>query len=283
MPDKRYPETAYYDFEQNYADAVSLTRRVFGDGRADKLRAAKGKSKRTDFMTAMTWGWWLHRPVMDMTDRVFCILGALAPKAIEQGLRDYLQLGLAIGLHREKLREAMFILSVYGGVPRAEWALGVVDSLCEELDTAGWKPFTPPARPYQGEEHDYYEFDHNFPSGIDMSIRLFGDRGGTRDDRLARQGESSIGDFQAIHWGWLNQRPILSPRERSLFLIGLDSAVLGHLALKDHVQWALEAGVTREQIMEAMTMLYMYNGWPANREALVTVAEWLAELDRRNS
>ncbi|HLF78150.1 MAG TPA: hypothetical protein VJB57_11750, partial [Dehalococcoidia bacterium] len=106
MPDRRYDETAYYDFEKNYANAVDLTRRVFGHDRADKLLAAKGQSKRTDFMTAMTWGWWLHRPVMEMADRVICILGALAPKAMEKGLRDYLQLGLAIGLHREKLREA---------------------------------------------------------------------------------------------------------------------------------------------------------------------------------
>jgi alkylhydroperoxidase/carboxymuconolactone decarboxylase family protein YurZ len=281
VPEKRYPDAAYYDFERNYTAALELTRRVFGDARADALQAAKGKSKRTDFMTAMTWGWWLHRPVLDRTDRVICILGALAPKALEQGLRDYLQLGLAIGLHREKLREAMFILSVYGGVPRAEWALGVVDSLCAELDAAGWQPFTPPGPLYEAIDRDYYDFEHNFPSGIEMSIRLFGDRGGSREERLARQGESAIGDFQAVHWGWLNQRPYLSPRERSLFLIGLDAAVLGHLALKDHVQWALDAGVNREQIMEAMTMLYMYNGWPANREALVTVTEWLAELERR--
>ncbi len=281
MPPKSYPETAYYDFDKNYADAVELARRAFGDARADALLAAKGKSKRTDFMTAMLWGWFLHRPGLPLTDRLVCILGSLAPKGVEQPLRDYIQIGMAHGLHREKVREALFILSVYGGIPMAQWALSVADDVIERLDREGWQPAIAPAPLLEGIEYDYYDFDHNYESGIDMSIHLFGDRGSPREDRLQRKGSTAMNDFGAIHWGWLNQRPVLAPRERALFLIGVDSAVQGLMALRDHVNWALDAGVSRAGVLEAMNMLYMLNGWPLNRESMTTVTTLFAELDAK--
>jgi alkylhydroperoxidase/carboxymuconolactone decarboxylase family protein YurZ len=262
---------------------VALARRVFGDERADELQKAKGRSKRGDFMTALLWGWFLHRPGLPLTDRIVCILGSLAPKGLERQLRDYLQIGLASGLHREKVREALFILSVYGGIPAAEWALGIADEVIEALDASGWQPAVPPDPPYAGPERDYYDFDHNYPSGVDMSIRLFGDRGSPREQRMERMGQAAMGDFSAVHWGWLNQRPFLSPRERSFFLIGVDSAVHGYMALRDHVQWALASGAGRDEVIEAMNMLYMVNGWPANREAMVTVTNLFAELDGKST
>jgi len=283
MPARQYTETAYYDFEQNYAEAVDLARRAFGEARAEQLLAAKGKSKRSEFMTALLWGWFLHRPGLPITDRIICILGSLAPKGVEQPLREYIQIGLASGLHREKVREALFILSVYGGIPIAQWALGVADELIEQLDRDGWQPQVPPAPLYEGTEYDYYDFEHNYESGVDMSIRLFGNRNSPREERMARMGSSAINDFGAIHWGWLNQRPILSPRERAMFLIGVDSATSGYLALRDHVQWAMDSGVTRDGVMEAMNMLYMLNGWPLNRESMVTVTNLFAELDAKRS
>jgi alkylhydroperoxidase/carboxymuconolactone decarboxylase family protein YurZ len=283
MPEKLYDENAYYDFDRNYADAVALVRRAFGEERAAALEAAKGRSKRSDFMTAMLWGWFLHRPGLPQTDRLVCILGAQAPKGIEQPLRDCIHVALACGLHAEKVREALFILSVYGGIPTAQWALSIADVIIEEREREGGLPAVPPQEPTRGVEYDYYDFEHNYPAGVEMSIRLFGDRGSPREERMARMGHSAIGDFAAIHWGWLNQRPILSQRERALFLIGLDSAVHGFMALRDHVQWALAAGVSRDEIIEAMNMLYMVNGWPANREAMVVVTEWLAELERRET
>jgi alkylhydroperoxidase/carboxymuconolactone decarboxylase family protein YurZ len=275
---KRYPETAFYEFETNYDAAVELIRRVFGEERAAAVGAAKGKSQRTDFMTAMTWGWFFHRPGLPLTDRVLCVLGALTPKGLEAELRDHIQLGLAMGLDREKVREALFITSVYGGIPTARWALDVCDSLCAELDARGWQPYLPPAPLHDRKLYDYHDFAVNYPSGIDMTIWLYGPRGTTREERLSHMGESSIGDMQAIHWGWLNQRPILTPRERCLFMLGIDSATHGFLALKDHTGWALKAGITPAEVREAMTMLYLFNGWPSNREAFVVVNARLDEL-----
>ncbi len=109
--------------------------------------------------------------------------------------------------------------------------------------------------------------------------RRIGFAGETREERLARTGQSAIGDFQAIHWGWMMHRPLISPRERYFFLMGADSANKGYLALKDHTSWALVEGVTRAEIDEALIMLALYNGWPANRQSQVAVGEYFAERD----
>ena len=280
MTNRRYAETPFYDFDRNYADAVDLTRKVFGDERADALAAAKGKSTRSDFMTAITWGWFFQRPILSMPERALILIGNLANKGMAKPLRDYVQWGLAVGLHREKIREAIFTLSVYGGVPTTEWALGVVDDLCAELDAAGWQPFTPPGPLFEGVEHNYYDFVDNYLDGLDVGERRTGRGAGeTREERLARTGQSAIGDFQAIHWGWMMHRPLISPRERYFFLMGADSANKGYLALKDHTSWALVEGVTRAEIDEALIMLALYNGWPANRQSQVAVGEYFAERD----
>lgn len=283
---KRYDDTAFYDFEKNYADAVDLIRKVFGDERADAVAAARGKSTRTDFMTAITWGWFMHRPVLGMQERAICIIGNMVPKGLEKGLRDYAQLGMAAGLHPEKIREAIFTLSIYGGVPTTEWALGVVDDLCAELDRKGWRPFTPPGPLYERVEHNFYDFEDNYLDGVDFGLQMGfpwvrANPEETREQRLERTGQSALGDFGAIHWGWIMHRPFISPRERAFFLIGSDSANKGYLALQDHVKFGLLQGITREEVQEAMAMLNLYNGWPANRQANNAVTELFAELDKQ--
>lgn len=282
MTNKRYDDVAYYDFDRNYADAVDLIRQVFGEERADRVLKEKGKSQRTDFNTAITWGWMMHRPLLNMQERAICVIGNLTAKLFEKPLRDYIQLGLAVGLHREKIREAIFTLAVYGGVPATEWGLAVVDSVCDELDAHGWQPFTPPGPLHGGEPHNHYDFIENYLAGVEATARRTG-RGinDTREERLARTGASSNGDFNAVHWGWMMQRPIVTPKERYLFLVGADSANKGYLALKDHTSWILSLGVPREHVQEAIFLMYMYNGWPANREANNAVTEVLAELDKK--
>ena len=282
MPAKKYAETAFYEFDTCYAKAVDLQRRVFGDERADALQAAKGKSTRTDFMNAILWGWFFHRTeALDAQARALAIMGNLIPKSQEKALRDYAQWGLAAGLHREKVREAIFTLSIYGGIPTTEWALGIVDNLCSELDAKGWQPMVPSGSLFEGVEHNYYDFEANHLDGFEARARRLGDEGGTTEERLARTGASAIGDFGSITWGWMMHRPIVSPRERYFFLLGADSANKGYLALKDHTHWALTHGVTRAEVQEGLMMLNLFSGWPANREAGTAVTQLFAELDKK--
>lgn len=282
MPEQKYPETAFYDFEKNYQDAVDLVRSTFGDERADALLDAKGKSTRTDFTTAITWGWMLHRPLLSITDRALILIGNEVAKGLIDAVLDHAQLAMSEGLDREVVLEAIFLLTVYSGIPTSDRAMKEVERLIEDLDRGGWQPRVEPLPLPHVHEHNYYDFEENFTNGVDISLaNAGGGNAGDREARLSRMGQSSVGDFGAIHWGWIMQRPFLTPAQRSLVLIGSDTANKGYLALKDHVRFGLRSGLSRDQINEALFMLYMWNGWPANRQATVAVAELFEELDRK--
>jgi alkylhydroperoxidase/carboxymuconolactone decarboxylase family protein YurZ len=281
LPERKYPETAFYDFEQNYQDAVDLIRSTFGDKRAEAVLAAKGQSTRSDFITAITWGWMFHRPLLSVTDRALILIGNETAKGLMEPLLDHAQLAMSEGLDREQVLEAIFTLTVYSGIPVSERASQAVESLIAELDRAGWKPRVAPGPLPDVPERDYYDFETNFTAGVDISLRnAGGGKPGDREARLSRMGASSVSDFGAIHWGWMNHRPFLEPRQRALVLLGSDTANKGYLALKDHVRWGLREGLSREQVNEGMFMLYMFNGWPANRQAMVAVTEVFEELDK---
>jgi alkylhydroperoxidase/carboxymuconolactone decarboxylase family protein YurZ len=281
LPERKYSETPFYDFDKNYQDAIDLLRSTFGDSRADAAVAAKGQNTRSDFTTAITWGWMFHRPLLSVTERALILIGNETAKGLIEPLLDHAQLALSEGLDREAVREAIFTLTVYSGIPVSERAAAAVDSLIADLDRSGWKPRVEPEPLPDVTEHNYYDFEDNFTNGVDISLRnAGGGNPGDRETRLARMGASSVGDFGAIHWGWIMQRPFLTPRQRALTLIGSDTANKGYLALKDHVRWGLREGMTRDEVNEAIFMLYMFNGWPANRQSAVTVAELFDELDK---
>ena len=282
MPQRQYAETAFYDFDKNYADAVELIRGTFGDKRADAVLAAKGQSTRSDVTTAIPWGWMFHRPLLSVTERALVLIGNETAKGLTEPLLDHAQLAMSEGLDREAVLEAIFTLTVYSGIPVSEQASRQVEQLIAELDRAGWQPRVQPEPLPDVPEYNYYDFETNFTNGVDISLRnAGGGNPGDREARLARMGASSVGDFGAVHWGWIMQRPFLTPRQRALVLIGSDTANKGYLALKDHVRWGLREGLTRDQVNEAMFMLYMFNGWPANRQAMVAVTEVFEELDKK--
>ena len=281
MPERKYAETPFYDFVQNYEDAVDLIRSTFGDKRADAVLAAKGQNTRSDFTTAITWGWMFHRPLLSVRERALILIGNETAKGLIEPLLDHAQLAMSEGLDREAVLEAIFTLTVYSGIPVSERASREVEQLIAELDKAGWQPRVAPQPLPDVPEHNYYDFEDNFTNGVDISLRnAGGGKPGDREARLARMGGSSAGDFGAIHWGWMNHRPFLTPRQRALVIIGSDTANKGYLALKDHVRWGLREGLSRDQINEALFMLYMFNGWPANRQAAVAVTELFEELDK---
>jgi 4-carboxymuconolactone decarboxylase len=75
------------------------------------------------------------------------------------------------------------------------------------------------------------------------------------------------------------RRPGLSPRDRSLITVA--SLITGYRQneLPFHLGKALENGVTRDEIIEAITHLAFYAGWPAASTALRVVRQVFADVD----
>lgn len=71
-----------------------------------------------------------------------------------------------------------------------------------------------------------------------------------------------------VLFGEVWERPGLSKRDRSLATISSLISLYRTNELPFHVKRALENGVTREEIVETITHLAFYAGWPAAMTAL---------------
>jgi 4-carboxymuconolactone decarboxylase len=71
-----------------------------------------------------------------------------------------------------------------------------------------------------------------------------------------------------VLFGDVWERPNLNPRDRRLVTIASLIALYRHNELPFHLKRALENGVTREEIIETITHLAFYGGWPVASTAL---------------
>lgn len=81
-------------------------------------------------------------------------------------------------------------------------------------------------------------------------------------------------------WGAIWGREGLSRRDRSLLNIGMISALNRPHELKVHVKGALENGLSREEIREALLQVAIYCGMPAGLDSTRIAREAFAEIDK---
>lgn len=123
-----------------------------------------------------------------------------------------------------------------------------------------------------------------FPSNPELRERgstLFAELfGGEAEKALLRDMEGLCPDFvdMTVEWaiGGITARPGLDHITRELVVIA-SCVTLGHTVpqLRAHTQAALNAGATREQIIEAILQLTFYAGGAAVRNALANVRDIL--------
>ncbi len=98
-------------------------------------------------------------------------------------------------------------------------------------------------------------------------------------------GRSAYGDIapalggytDSVLFGDVWQRRGLSPRDRSLITVAALIALYRVNELPFHLRKALENGVTQEELIELITHLAFYAGWPAANTAVTIARQVLAE------
>ena len=75
-----------------------------------------------------------------------------------------------------------------------------------------------------------------------------------------------------VLFGDVWERPGLSPRDRSLITVACLIALYRTNELPFHLKRALQNGVTRDELIEVITHLAFYSGWPTANTA-VTIAQ----------
>ncbi len=82
----------------------------------------------------------------------------------------------------------------------------------------------------------------------------------------------ALADYtERVLFGDLWKRPGLSPRDRSLITVATLVALYRTNELPFHLNRALDNGVTRDELLELITHLAFYSGWPTANTA-VTIA-----------
>jgi 4-carboxymuconolactone decarboxylase len=80
-------------------------------------------------------------------------------------------------------------------------------------------------------------------------------------------------------FGEIWERPGLSKRDRSLVTVAALVALYRTNELPFHLKRAIENGVTRDELVELITHLAFYAGWPSAMTAIRIAKEALAQAD----
>ena len=74
---------------------------------------------------------------------------------------------------------------------------------------------------------------------------------------------------EEVLFGDIWERPELSKRDRSLITVSILIALNRTDQLRFHLERALENGVTKDEIVELITHLAFYAGWPPAMSAII--------------
>lgn len=80
-----------------------------------------------------------------------------------------------------------------------------------------------------------------------------------------------------VLFGDIWERKELSKRDRSLITVAALVALNRTEQLRFHLQKALENGVKKQELIEAITHLAFYSGWPTAVNAMMTAKEVLSK------
>jgi 4-carboxymuconolactone decarboxylase len=83
-----------------------------------------------------------------------------------------------------------------------------------------------------------------------------------------------------VLFGDVWKRPELSPRDRSLVTAATLIALYRTNEMPFHMKRALENGVRREELIEMITHVAFYAGWPVAATALATAQRVFDDIDK---
>lgn len=96
-----------------------------------------------------------------------------------------------------------------------------------------------------------------------------------------REVAPGLADYtDGLLFGDVWNRPGLSPRDRSLITVATLIALYRTNELSNHLNRALDNGVTRDELAELITHLAFYSGWPTANTAAKIAHRVFAERSR---
>lgn len=89
----------------------------------------------------------------------------------------------------------------------------------------------------------------------------------------------ALGEYtEKVLFGDVWKRPGLAPRDRSLVTVAALVALYRTNELPFHLKRAIENGVSKDELIETITHLAFYSGWPTANTALTIARKVFAEI-----
>ena len=123
--------------DASYDRGLAVRREVLGDSYVEQAGARTTDFNR-DFQTLVTefaWGTIWTRPGLDRRSRSMITLTALIARGRDEELALHIRAALRNGLSRDEIKEVLLHTAVYCGMPDANAALRIAQSVFEDTDT----------------------------------------------------------------------------------------------------------------------------------------------------
>lgn len=237
---------------QQPADQQAQQPAVRGSSGALQQKVAPGLAKYTD---EVLFGEVWPGDGLSPRDRSLAVISVLIATNKPAQLKGHLGRALTNGVTPVEASGVLTHLALYAGWPSAVSALEVYDSVYTERNIdfaalqAAIQPLSPAASDAAITEAATAQFGTVAPKFVDLSNRIvFGD---------------------------LWHRSDLSVRDRSLVTIAALTGTGDTELLEPYLRRGVEAGLTRDEITEALTHLGFYAGWGKATKALTVVNQTL--------
>ncbi len=211
-----------------------------------------------NLLTEPAFGGVWNRPGLSRPDRLLCTVAALATGPRLRALRRYLGASLNHGLDAAALREILVQASLYAGFSAAEETLALLTEILTER-----------AIPFPADPPEDASLEELTKRGAALMASLHGARA---TQGYAAPDNKVTGALYptAIQYGYgeIWFRPGLERRQRALVAVAGFTALRLPEQVGKFGQSALNAGLTKEQVIEAIIQTAPYTGFPPALNAL---------------
>lgn len=218
-----------------------------------------------DWMDEVAYGGIWSRPGLALKDRMICTLVALSVLQRLDALRGMVVAALEVEMPPRAILEVLMHVGLYAGFPTTEAAA----ACAREVFAA--RGVVVPDEPARDDSNEVLD-----GRGRELMAAMHGERG---KQGYAAPGNAITGALypSAVRYGYgeLWSRPGLEHRERMLCAVAAFTVLGLEGQLRKFAQSALNVGLTREEIVEAVIQTAPYGGFPRALNGLTILSEVL--------
>ena len=223
-----------------------------------------------DLMLEVVYGGVWGRARLALADRAICSLAVLSALQRLPSLKSMVAAALQVGLTPRNILEVFVQVGLYAGFVTSQEAAIVA----EEVFAARGLSVAPEAG--SGDSNEGLD-----RKGRELMAQLHGARA---EEGYAAPGNSVTGEFypMAVRYGYgeLWSRPGLEQRQRMLCALAAFTAMGLEAQLRKFAKSALNVGLAREEVIEAVIQTAPYGGFPRALNALTVLSEVFAGASR---